>query len=190
MLPRKTPRRKCAKYEREWNGFCVDRNVEDNWLLRLNSLKSFNLISICEGHCNRRAEPTKRIPHIKLRLKDYLIPGVAAHWDQHKMAILGEVNGLFQNGDTYVNMELKFKLRLGTGRLTYQEDLVVRIHSRRPRTSDDMDAATRCWFQENTSYIEELDGYITRIWDQDDVASDGHGQEDGDSPAIEAGPDQ
>jgi hypothetical protein len=190
MLPRKTPRRKCAKYEREWNGFCVDRNVEDNWLLRLNSLKSFNLISICEGHCNRREEPSKRIPHIKLRLKDYLIPGVAAHWDQHKMAILGEVNGLFQNGDTYVNMELKFKLRLGTGRLTYQEDLVVRIHSRRPRTSDDMDAATRCWFQENTSYIEELDGYITRIWDQDDVASDGHGQEDGASPAIEAGPDQ
>jgi hypothetical protein len=70
MLPRRTPRRKCRDYEREWSGFCVDRNLEDDWLERLNRLQAFSLISICEGHCDHRTEPSGKASHIKLRLKE------------------------------------------------------------------------------------------------------------------------
>lgn len=65
------------------------------------------------------------------------------------MAVLEEVNRLFQTGDTYVNLELKFKLRQGMGRLVYQEDLTLRVHGRQPRTSEDMDAETHNWFQQS-----------------------------------------
>jgi hypothetical protein len=164
MLPRKTPRRKCRDNEREWNGFCVDRNLEDDWLERLNSLEAFSLISICEGHRDRQTEPSRTPPHVKLRLRENLLPRIASRWDEHKMAIVSEVNRLFQTGDTYVNLELKFKLRSGTGRLNYQEDLIVRVHSRQPRISEEIDAETRDWFQQSVSRIEELDGQMARLW--------------------------
>ena len=164
MLPRKTPRRKCRDYEREWNGFCVDRNLEDDWLERLNDLEVFSLISICEGHCDRQTEPSRTPPHVKLRLRENLLPNIASRWDEHKMAIVSEVNRLFQTGDTYVNLELKFKLRSGTGRLNYQEDLIVRVHSRQARISEEIEADTHDWFQRSVSRIEELDSQMARLW--------------------------
>jgi hypothetical protein len=166
MLPKRTPRRKCRGHEREWRGFCVDANLEDEWLARLNDLQAFDLISICEGHCNRQAEPSRTPPHIKLRLKERLLRGVASHWDEHKMAVVSEVNRLFETGDTYVNLELKFKLRSGTGRLIYQEDLVVRIHGRHARISKEMDDENRHWFQQSVSRVEGLDETVARLWNQ------------------------
>ena len=166
MLPRITPRRKCRDYEREWNGFCVDRNLEDDWLERLNGLEAFSLISICEGHCDRQTEPSRTPPHVKLRLRENLLPSIASRWDEHKMAIVSEVNRLFQTGDTYVNLELKFKLRSGTGRLNYQEDLLVRVHSRQARISEEIDAETHDWFQRSVGRIEELDSQMVRLWDR------------------------
>ena len=171
MLPKRTPRRKCRDHEREWRGFCVDANLEDEWLARLNGLQAFDLISICEGHCNCQAEPSMTPPHIKLRLKERLLRGVASYWDEHKMAVVGEVNRLFETGDTYVNLELKFKLRSGAGRLTYQEDLVVRIHGRHARTSEEMDDEGRHWFQHSVTRVEDLDKTVALLWkgaDQDD----------------------
>jgi hypothetical protein len=166
MLPRRTARRECRAHEREWRGFCVDQNLEDDWLERLNGLGAFILISICEGHCDGGSEPSGTPPHIKLRLMDDFLPGIAGHWDEHKMAILNAISRLFQTGDTYVNLELKFKLRSGTGRLNYQENLIVRIHGRRARDSEAMDTRTFDWFSQSVNRIEELDHLIMLLWGQ------------------------
>jgi hypothetical protein len=164
MLPKKTSRRKCRNHEREWRGFCVDRNLEDEWLVRLNDLASFDLISICEGHCGRQAEPSRTPPHIKLRLKERHLPDIASRWDDHKMAILGKVNELFQVGDTYVNLELKFKLRSGTGRLSYQEEMIMRVHGRQARVVEEMGPVIRTWFQQSVERIEAVDHFIASLW--------------------------
>ena len=164
MLPRKTPRRACRDHEREWNGYCVDKGLEDGWLVSLNGLAAFDLISICEGHCDRRTDPPRTPPHVKLRLKERLLPGVARRWDEHKMAVLDAVNALFQTGDTYVNLELKFKLRSATGRFNYQEELILRVHGREVRSADAMDAQTRDWFQETVGRIESLDQLVGQMW--------------------------
>lgn len=163
MLPKKTSRRKCRDHEREWRGFCVDRNLEDDWLARLNDLDTFDLISICEGHCGRQTEPSRTPPHIKLRLKERLLPGIASHWDKHKMAILGKVNELFQAGDAYVNLELKFKLRSSTGRLSYQEEMIMRVHGLQARAVEEMGPLTRIWFQRSVERIEEVDHFIASL---------------------------
>ena len=81
------------------------------------------------------------------------------------MAILSAVNRLFQTGETYVNLELKFKLRSGTGRLNYQEEMIIRIHGRRERDSEDMDEATRAWFQQCIERVEELDRLVMELWE-------------------------
>jgi hypothetical protein len=163
MQTRKTPRRKCRDHERDWNGLCVDKHLEDDWLIRLNELQALSLISICEGHTGHQSEAPKTYPHIKLRLKEHLLPGIASRWDQQKLAVVSEVNQLFQTGGTYVNLELKFKLRSATGRLTYQEELIIRIHSRRARTSGEMDAEAREWFQHTVSRVEELDRFVAEL---------------------------
>jgi hypothetical protein len=168
MLPRRTPRRACKDSEREWNGFCVDRNLRDEWLVSLNSLSAFNLISICEGHCEQHSEPHMRPPHVKLRLKDHLLPGVAGRWDEHKMPLLGEVNRLSQAGDTYVNLEMKCRLRSGAARLSYQEDLILRIHSRDGRVSEEMAPETAAWFQRTVELVKKLDGVFARLWRVED----------------------
>jgi hypothetical protein len=164
MPARKTSRRQCREYEREWNGYCVDKNLEDDWLIRLNDLAAFGLISICEGHSGRQTEPAKTAPHIKLRLKEHLLPGIARRWDEHKMSIVSEVNGLFQGSDTYVGLELKFKLRSRTGRLNYEESLMVGIHGRQGRTLEEMDTETRDWFQQSIGRVEALDRLVTGLW--------------------------
>jgi hypothetical protein len=164
MPLRKPSRRQCRDHEREWNGYCVDKNLEDDWLIRLNDLAAFGLISICEGHSGRPAEPARTASHIKLRLKEHLLPGIARCWDEHKMSILSEVNSLFQSGDTYVGLELKFKLRSRTGRLNYEESLMVGIHGRQGRTSEEMDAETRDWFQQSIERVEALDRLIIDLW--------------------------
>ena len=171
MSPRKTLRRKCRDHEREWNGFCVDKGLEDNWLMRLNNLQTFGLISICEGHHRHQTETSRTSPHIKLRLKEHLLPGIATHWEEQKMAVVSEVSRLFQTGDTYVNLELKFKLRSGTGRLTYQQEMIVRIHNRQGRTSEEMDDKTYNWFQQTVSRVEELDTLIALLWDHTEQES-------------------
>ncbi|MFL7793674.1 MAG: hypothetical protein AB8I69_16145 [Anaerolineae bacterium] len=81
------------------------------------------------------------------------------------MAILSTVNRLFQTGETYVNLELKFKLRLGTGRLNYQEEMIMRIHGRQERGSEEMDETTRAWFRQCVERVEELDRLVVELWE-------------------------
>jgi len=176
MLPKKTSRRGCRDHEREWRGYCVDKNLEDDWLLRLNDLATFDLISICEGHCDR-SDPPRTPPHIKLKINEDSLPRIATRWDEHKMAVLNAVSRHFQVGDTYVNLELKFKLRSTTGRLNYEENLIMRIHGRRARESEEMDAGTRLWFQQNVERIEELDGLIADLWQEAPPASESRPRE-------------
>jgi hypothetical protein len=84
MPVRKTPRRQRREYEREWNSYCVDKNLEDEWLIRLNDLEAFRLISICMGHSGCQTELAKAAPHIKPKPKERLLPGIARCWDENK----------------------------------------------------------------------------------------------------------
>jgi len=153
--------KKCRDYERLWQDRCVDKNLEDAWLERLNVLTAFKLIGICEGHYRRRLSSAGRYPHINLRLNERLLPNVARNWDALRAEILNEVHKLFQAGDTLFNLELKYKIRSGRGRLTYQEDLTLRIRCDQVRGSAEMDSGTRNWFDRSVSRIEVLDEVIS-----------------------------
>ena len=156
----KSSRRECRDHERKWRDFCVDRNLEDGWLERLNSLSAFTLIGICEGHGEQRVGSPGRFPHLNLRLKEQLLPGIARNWEELRAALLNEVHRLFQAGETHFNLELKFKLRAGRGKLVYQEELNLRMRCFESRSSEEMGEETRKWFEDAVGSIEALDGIV------------------------------
>jgi len=160
MLMRADPSKKCRDFERRWLDFCVDKNLQDDWLNRLNNLKAFSLIGICEGHHERRTRSASRYPHIHLRLMEHLLPGIARDWEELRAAVLNEVHRLFQVGDTHFNLELRFKLRAGRGKLVYQEDLVLRMRCFTARTGQEMMPETSKWFAQTVARIEALDAIV------------------------------
>jgi hypothetical protein len=163
-------RRRCRDHEKRWRDFCVDKNLEEDWLERLNSLKTFTLIGICEGHHNQRAASDSKFPYIGLRLKDQLLPGIARNWEELRVAVLNEVHKLFQAGDTQFNLELKFKLRAGRGKLIYQEELALRMRSFQVKDSEEMDAETGEWFEQSVKRIEALDSVVL-AWHRGDLGA-------------------
>jgi hypothetical protein len=138
----------------------VDKNLQDDWLERLNGLEAFTLINICEGHSDQRAGSSGRYPHISMRLKEWLLPGIAPHWERLRGAVLSEMNRLFQVGDTDINLELKFRLRAGRGKLIYQEGLTLRVRSFERREHIEMDSLTCHWFEQSIARIEGLDRMV------------------------------
>lgn len=149
--------RTCKDYERVWRDLCVDKNLQDGWLERLNSLQTLNLAGICEGHPDRSPGAPGRFPQINLRLKEAFLPGIAGHWEDLRSAMLNEASKLFQLGDTDVRIELKFWLRAGRGKLIYQEDLMVRVRSYQTRDAAEMDIETSGWFERAVERIHEID---------------------------------
>ncbi len=166
MSTRRARPKKCKDYERLWRDRCVDRNLEDDWLERLNNLNALKLIGICEGHHRQRLSSAGRYPHINLRLNEHLLPDVARNWDHLRADILNEVHNLFQAGDTLFNLELKYKLRSGRGRLTYHEDLTLRIRCDQVRGSAEMDPETYDWFGRSVERIEILDRIVAAWHDE------------------------
>ena len=111
-------------------------------------------------------------PHIKLRLREAFMPRIASWWDAHKLTVIDGISRLFETGDTFVNLELKLRLRTSAGRLNYQEDLVVRIHRRQPRVSLAIDPDTQAWLENTVRRVVQLDGIVIDLWHATDRPSD------------------
>ncbi len=157
--------RDCQTHEKRWRNYCVDKNLDEHWLEELNSLKAFNLVSICEGHYSQSKNPSKRFAHITLKLKVSLLPGFVKDWETLRSEVLNEVHNLFEKNDTYFNLELRFKLRAGRGRLVYQEELTLKMRNFGARISEEMDANSYHWFEQSVGAIKTLD-QIIKNWYQ------------------------
>jgi hypothetical protein len=106
---------------------------------------------------------------VKLRLREASLTHLASRWDQNKLAVVGAVARLFEAGDTYVNLELKLRLRASAGRLDYQETLVARIHRRGSRPSGDMDLDTARWMENTVDRVAELDRVVNQLWHEPEL---------------------
>ncbi len=150
----------CREYERRWRDFCVDKNLEDDWLERLNKLKAFILVGICEGHSENRPQSAGRYPHINFRLRKSLLRGIAGDWEHLRIAMLEETGRLFHSDNTSIRLELSFRLRAGQGKFVYHEDLKMKVMSFQERTTEEMGEETRDWFDSLIDQIEEIDRVV------------------------------
>ena len=156
-MMRKTPIKQCKEHERRWRDLCVDKNLDDEWLERLNKLKAFRLVGICEGHSNRHSNTVGAYPNIHLKLRATILEGVAGKWPSLKAALLKDPAKIFIHDDTKTRFELNFRLRSGKGKLVYQEEMKVRVIGIKKRKSDEMGDEVRIWFEDCIDRIEEMD---------------------------------
>ena len=158
---KKKPAQKiCKEYERRWRDFCVDKNLEDDWLERLNDLRAFILVGICEGHSDNESLSSKRYPQINFRLRKSLLKGIAADWDHLRIEMLQETGKLLHSDNTNMRLELSFRLRAGQGRLVYHEDLKMNVMCFQERRTEGLEEETRAWFEGLIDQIEEIDRVV------------------------------
>ncbi len=150
-------KQKCRQYERPWREFCVDKNLEDDWLERLNNLKVFDLINICEGHPERATHTATRYAHIYLKLKDSHIRGLGKDWETIRPTLLKDVHRLFQDGKILLNLDLNFKIRSDQGRFVYQEGLRLKLRANEASKTVSLDDFVRSWFETCIHCMEILD---------------------------------
>lgn len=151
--------RNCRSHERLWNDRCIDKNLKDDWLTELNKLKSFNLVSICEGISERRGELIYERPHVNLKIRPEYFYVVSKGFDERIINI-----ETLQNIFSLINTELDFELKRSFKRgrdFNYREDIVLRIAFKKQRISERIDEETINWFEKIIPQIGSFDKFIS-----------------------------
>lgn len=149
--------------ERIWNNRIVHKNIEDGWLESLNSLKVFELISICEGHANSR-RPFSNRPHINLRIREKHIPMMATNFDEIATNLQNKLIELFGNENTNADIEYKIKFNSSRFKQEIMRDFVVHVQSRTLiEESDEIDPSIKNWFKENINAVCQLDLFMGEL---------------------------
>lgn len=155
--------RNCREHQRLWRNHCVDKNLKDDWIESLNSLRAFNLISICEGHLNGRSNPHGGLPHINLRLKPDLVTILANDWQTHKEKIQEGINNITSYPLTSASIELRHRYFKGIGQPNYREDVVIRLEAFRERSSNNQEITRDEWFEGSIEGLAEFDRFIENL---------------------------
>jgi hypothetical protein len=152
--------RSCRDDQRTWNERCVDKNLQDDWLIRLNGLDCFDLISICEGHLGLGQRSQRRTASINLRMKNIYFEKIAYQWEKYKTNVRDNIQNTLDVDNTNYELELKFSYRNFRNRLSNNENLSIRINCTFQRNSKKIDDVTFTWFDKIVSQIEKLDGFF------------------------------
>ncbi len=151
------PPRDPREGERLWNGHNVDKNLEDVWLEKLNSLKAFDLISICEGHLNAARGRFSATPHLNLRIKVNYLPILIGNFDIISTKLYSAIVALFGVADTTADLELKITMTCSRSRQEIRRDLLFHAKARFTRQSTEMETNAVNWFNELVCNIIEFD---------------------------------
>jgi hypothetical protein len=141
-----------------WKRHSVDKNLRSPWLLALNSLQMFELISICEGHWDSNMKEMCT-PHVNVRWKERDI----APYLWHDLA-----DGLedeFLTGTFKIEAELAARVDPYVRKYRLCEtDATIRFTSRRPLAYEGMGEDKVEWFEELIKRIKSLDRKLYSSW--------------------------
>lgn len=153
----------CKSYQRHWRDWTVDRNLEDIWLARLNSLETLDLVSICEGHTDAKPTSVKRRPCIILRpKKDYIMP-LTVGWYDLKAALATEIERIWPDKETIVEFEIQHRLVQNGDHPDDIEDIIIRITSERKRDAAILPEWVVLWFRLSLIRIQEFDRFLKTL---------------------------
>ena len=153
----------CKPYERPWQDWAVDRNLDDQWLERLNNLEAFSLVSVCEGHLDVKLTSVKRCPCIILRPKEAYIRPLTIHWYGLKEALAAEIERIWPGAETIVEFEIQHRLVKNVDPLEDREDIIMRITSVRKRDAMTFPEWIDQWFRQTLLRIEAFDQFMKTL---------------------------
>ena len=144
----KTPRRP-GPHERLWNGRCVDKDLKDEWLLALNSFKTFNTVSICQGHINRDDELF--CPHINLKIKPEYIVKLKGAMDTP------EITDHLAKFPKDTDWDYEYCEERSNEQPEIKKEIMFRFMRLKKRTSSGMNRSTEKWFEKMIQLLLALD---------------------------------
>ncbi len=148
-------------YQRTWRDYLVDKNLRDDWLVRLNELNLFVPTNVCEGHfsCD------DQYPLIVLLSAADVIAGLEKLFE--------DCDGLRSVFDGLVPTDTEYKFSRTTG-ISNDPDVFFNITRIKlslcrnvPRESMNFDRATFRWFEAAVSSIEKIDEVLRKHIYQD-----------------------
>jgi hypothetical protein len=149
------------KYRKIWGKYSVDPNISENWLERLNNLKLFDLVSICEGHF-KEVHPYNRQPHINLRLKDEYLKYMFSHLPACEKTIQNILGLSPVCDDVYMHLTFLHEHSLPDSIIRYDR-LFIEFISRFLRKEPYEESWFILWFCQTVTLIEEIDVHISGI---------------------------
>lgn len=153
----------CRPYERPWRDWAVDRNLDDQWLERLNNLEALDLICICEGHLDVMPTSVKRKPRINLRPKVTYRRPMTERWYDLKKPLADEIEKIWPGGSTIVEFEIQHRLVKNNDGLEDIEDIIIRITSERKKDMMIFPEWIGHWFRQTLSRIETFDRFMKTL---------------------------
>ena len=146
----------CKSYERPWLDWAVDRNLDDQWLERLNNLETLNLVSICEGHIDARPTSARRSPRIALMLKKAYMRLLTEQWYDLKEDLAASIGKIWPDEETIIEFEIQHRLVINDP-VEEIESIIIRIISERKRDTMLLPEWTNHWFRQALLRIETFD---------------------------------
>ena len=160
------PSMECKSYQRRWRDWAVDRNLEDIWLTRLNALETLDLVSICEGHTDVKPTSVRRRPSVILIVKVSYLKPLTEKWYEIKAVLTDEIERIWPESDTRIEMEIQHKLTWEDGRREDVEEIILRCFSNRERDSAKFSEWVGPWFQITVPRIEEYDRSFKKLMER------------------------
>jgi hypothetical protein len=150
----KTPR-KPSPHERLWNGRCVDKDLKDEWLLALNSFKTFNTVSICQGHMDRDNDLS--CPHINLKIKPEYIVKLKEAMDNPK------ITGHLAQFPKDTDWDYEYCEERSNEQPEIKKEIIFRFMRIQKQTSSSMNKSTEKWFEKMIQSLLLLDQLFSDV---------------------------
>lgn len=149
--------------QRPWRTFSVDEKIEDAWLERLNALKYFDLISICQGHADAPEDQPRRRPHFNLRLKDEFAEALINDQAQLKDRIADILDRAFDTAHTAAHFEIRSGFIKDKKGIADQDIILLKVARHLDLLKEQPIDPLRTWFDDNVAASERFDENFTAI---------------------------
>jgi hypothetical protein len=142
-------------HQRLWNGRCVDKDLKDEWLIALNSFKTFNTVSICQGHMDRDDELF--CPHINLKIKPEYIVKLKGAMDNP------EITHHLAKFHKDTDWDYEYCEKRNNVQSEIRREIIFRFMRLKKRTSSRMNKSTEKWFEMMIQSLMALDQIILKL---------------------------
>lgn len=154
-----------GKEGRKWCNKTVDVNLRDEWLADLNSMRTLELRSICEGHV-ASVDPWSRNAHINAAVREDREHFFHRQWDELQDPLGRLLAGCFCRGDArvHVSAEREIELNPNLSCLSFPQRFFITAEKRYARKRKRIDGETLAWLENTVSAFMTLDKGLSALY--------------------------
>ncbi|MBU2444063.1 MAG: hypothetical protein KJ666_00625 [Bacteroidetes bacterium] len=150
-------------HERLWKRYRVDKNLKDEWLEKLNSFRTLELISICEGHADAKPNSLRQYSHVHFDLSKKLFSYFDSTNKNWKNIIKNKIDTIFDIPNNSLNFSHNFSIRKFDHTSAKDSVILFKLRHSKKRESLDLDLKTTEWFENVIIHCQSFDNYLSKL---------------------------